>query len=192
MHIPMGEAVHRRWMRDLRLYMLVGGMPQAVDAYIQFNDMRAVDDAKRELLELYYNDFRRIDSSGRASRIFSAIPSQLNSNASRYQISSVIENQTVERMSEIITDIEDSQTVTMAYHVNDPNVGMGMYKDFSRYKMFMADTGLFVTTAIIDKSYTEKIIYNKLLSDKLEAHIGYVYENLVEQILTASGNKQFN
>lgn len=191
MHIPMGEAVHRRWMRDLRLYMLVGGMPQAVDAYIQFNDMRAVDDAKREILELYYNDFRRIDSSGRASRIFSAIPSQLNSNASRYQISSVIENQTVERMSEIITDIEDSQIVTMAYHVNDPNVGMGMYKDFSRYKMFMADTGLFVTTAFIDKSYTENIIYNKLLSDKLEANLGYVYENLVAQMLTASGNKIF-
>ena len=191
MHRPMGDSVHRQWMRDLRLYMLVGGMPQAVDAYLQYKDMRAVDDVKREILELYYNDFRKIDSTGRASRLFSAIPSQLNSNASRYQVSGVIENQTAERVAEVIADMEDSQTILMAYHVNDPEVGMGQFKDFSRYKMFMADTGLFVTLAFWDKSYTENIIYNKLLSDKLEANLGYVYENLIAQMLKTAGNELY-
>ena len=92
MKMPMGDAVHRRWMRDLMLYMLVGGMPQAVDAYLRNKDMKAVDETKREIIELYYNDFRRIDTTGRASRLFSAIPGQLNTNASRYQVGSVIEN----------------------------------------------------------------------------------------------------
>lgn len=191
MKMPMGDAVHRRWMRDLRLYMLVGGMPQAVDTYLRYKDMRSVDQTKREIIELYYNDFRRIDTTGRASRFFSAIPGQLNTNASRYQVGSVIENQTANRVAEVIADMEDSQTVTMAYHVNDPNVGMGLFKDYNRYKMFIADTGLFVTLAFWDKDYTENLIYNKLLSDKLAANLGYVYENLVAQMLRTSGNQLF-
>ncbi|MBO7476593.1 MAG: ATP-binding protein [Salinivirgaceae bacterium] len=191
MRMPMGNAVHRRWMRDIRLYMLVGGMPQAVNAYIESNDMQAVDEVKRGIIELYHNDFRRIDATGRASRLFTAIPSQLNSNASRYQVGGVIENQTSARIAEIVAEMEDSKTITMAYHVTDPNVGMGMFKDYSRYKMFLADTGLFVTLAFWDKKYTENLIYNKLLSDKLEANLGYVYENLVAQMLLAAGNKLF-
>ena len=87
--------------------------------------------------------------------------------------------------------MESSQTIAMAYHVSDPNVGMGMFKDYSRYKMFLADTGLFVTLAFKNKSYTENIIYQKLLSDKLSANMGYIYENLVAQMLRTSGNDLF-
>ena len=188
---PMGDAVHRKWMRELRLYMLVGGMPQAVDAYLKYNDLREVDDAKRNILSLYDNDFIKIDGSGRASKIFSAIPSQLNNNASRYQMGSVIENQTAGRLAETVFDIQDSKAAVMAFHVTDPNVGMGMFKDYSRYKMFMADTGLFVTLTFKNKLYTENIIYQKLLSDKLEANLGYVYENLVAQMLHTAGHDLF-
>lgn len=185
----MGDAVHRKWMRELRLYMLVGGMPQAVDAYINYNDLRKVDEAKRDILSLYDDDFRRIDNSGRASKLFAAIPSQLNSNASRYQVGSVIEGQTNERVAELVAEMEDSETVIIAYNVNDPGAGMGMFKDYARYKLFLADTGLFVTLAFNNKSYVENVIYQKLLSDKLEANLGYVYENLVAQMLYTSGNK---
>ncbi len=185
----MGDAVHRKWMRELRLYMLVGGMPQAVDAYINYNDLRQVDEVKRDILSLYDDDFRRIDNSGRASKLFAAIPSQLNNNASRYQVGSVIEGQTNERVAELVAEMEDSETVIMAYNVNDPGAGMGMFKDYSRYKMFLADTGLFVTLAFNNKTYVENVIYQKLLSDKLEANLGYVYENLVAQMLYTSGNK---
>lgn len=188
---PMGDAVHRKWMRELRLYMLVGGMPQAVDAYIQYNDMREVDDAKRYILDLYDNDFMKIDTSGRASKLFAAIPSQLNSNASRYQVGSVIENQTAARLADIVAEMQDCKAVVMAYHVNDPNVGMGMFLDYSRYKMFMADTGLFVTLAFRNKVYADNIIYQKLLVDKLDANLGYVYENLVAQMLYTAGNELF-
>lgn len=188
---PMGEAVHRRWMRDLRLYMLVGGMPQAVEAYLQSNDMSAVDEVKRGILEIYESDFFRIDPSGRASKIFSAIPAQLNSNASRYQFGKTIKRQSSDKTKELIAEIESSKTVTIAHHVNDPQVGMGMFADFDVYKMFLADTGLFVTLAFKDKLYTENEIYRKLLSDKLESNMGYVYENLVAQMLKTKGYEVF-
>ena len=85
----------------------------------------------------------------------------------------------------------DSMVVTLAYHANDPNVGMGLSRDFNRYKMFLCDTGLFVTLAFWDKDYTENTIYNKLLSDKLSANLGYVYENLAAQMLRTAGNELY-
>ncbi len=192
LHRPIGEATHRKLMRDLRLYMLVGGMPQAVEAYINHNDMRMVDDTKREILDLYESDLRKLDPVGNtASQLFRAIPNQLNSNASRYMTSGIVTNKRTDKITSIISDLEDSKTVVMAYHVNDPGIGMGMFQDFDRYKMFLADTGLFVTLAFMEKSYTENIIYQKLLSDKLDANLGYIYENLVAQILYSQGNKLF-
>ena len=182
---------HRQMMRDFRLYMLVGGMPQAVDEYLRVNNLQLVDRVKRNILDLYEEDFRKIDPTGRASKLFAAIPGQLTSNASRFQVGSIDENQRPSRVAELVADMEDSMTINMAYRVNDPNVGMGLFKDFEHYKMFLADTGLFVTLAFRDKSFTDNVIYNKLLSDKLEANLGYVYENVVAQMLKASGNELF-
>lgn len=184
--IPLGVA-HRSQMRDLRLYMLVGGMPQAVDAYLKTNNMQQVDVVKREIIQLYDDDFRKIDVSGRASRLFFNIPGQLSKNASRYRIANAIERKT-ESVDTVIADMEDSMVVTLAYHADDPNVGMGLNKDLDHYKLFLTDTGLFVTLAFWDKTYTENIVYNKLLSDRLSANLGYVYENLVAQMLRTAGN----
>ncbi len=94
-------------------------------------------------------------------------------------------------MLELLKTLEDSKITNMAYHVDDPNVGMPLSTNFEKFKMFVADTGLFVTLAFWDKSFTENIIYSKLLSDKLAANLGYVYENLAAQMLTASGNRLF-
>ena len=188
---PFGDAVHRKLMRDFRLYMLVGGMPQAVDAYIRTNNLSIVDSIKRNIIELYEDDFRKIDQSGRASKIFSSIPAQLTSNSSRYNIASVVENGRSESIEAVIADMEDSMTINMAYHANDPSVGMNLHKNVSKYKMFMADTGLFVTMAFKDKDYTENTIYQKLLSDKLSADLGYIYENVVAQMLKAMGNELY-
>lgn len=187
---PLEES-HRKLMRDLRLYMLVGGMPQAVDTYLKTNNMQFVDAQKREIIELYKDDFNKIDPTGRASLLFAAIPAQLSSNAGRYQVSGVIENQDAQRVAAVVADMADSMTVSLSYHVNDPNVGMPLSLNIYRYKMFVADTGLFVTLAFWDKDYTENIIYSKLLSDKLDANLGYVYENLVAQMLRTSGNELF-
>lgn len=171
--------------------MLVGGMPQAINTYIETNNLSKVDETKRKIIKLYEDDLLKIDTSGRASKMFLSIPTALSRNASRYVPSSIIGETNEEKMLELLKTLEDSKITNMAYHVDDPNVGMPLSTNFEKFKMFVADTGLFVTLAFWDKSFTENIIYSKLLSDKLAANLGYIYENLAAQMLTASGNKLF-
>ena len=188
---PAGNAIHRNLMRIFRLYMLIGGMPQAVETYLEKNNLQAVDEIKREIVDLYEEDFTKIDASGLAGDIYDAIPANLSSNASRYILSNAREGIRSERVRDLLPDILSSYTVNIAYHANNPVVGMALEKDVGKYKLFTSDVGLFVTLAFRDKNYVENIIYNKLLSDKLEANLGYVYENVVAQMLIAKGNNLF-
>ncbi len=189
--MPLGDAVHRKLMRDFRLYMLVGGMPQAVSAYIRTNNFSAVDLAKRDIIALYEEDFGKIDGSGRAKAMYDAIPAQLSKNASRYQIGKTLPNEKVERVINIIKDMEDSMTTNIAFHSNDPNAGLALTKNEEYFKMYTSDTGLFVTLAFMDSDITENVIYNKLLNDKLSTNLGYVYENVIAQMLRATGKNLF-
>lgn len=188
---PVGVQIHRKLMRDFRLYMLVGGMPQAVNEYIETNNFRKVDQIKRDILNLYEDDFKKIDPTGKLSSLFDAIPAQLNKNASRYQVSSVLNGERAENILESIAELKDSKTVLVSYHANDPNAGMSNNKDLGKFKLFLSDTGLFTTLMFKDVDFTENIIYEKLLNDKLSANLGYLYENAVAQILTANGNALF-
>lgn len=188
----LGDATMRQLLRDFRLYMLVGGMPQAVNTYMETNNLTEVDNKKREILEVYIDDFLKIDPSGKISKMFSAIPAQLCKNASRYQQTSVLgKNESADNIAEFLRDMEDSLTVNFAHHSDNPSVGLPAHTDYSQYKMFMGDTGLFVTLAFWDKEATDNIIYQKLLSDKLSADLGYVYENIVAQMLVSAGNRLF-
>ena len=186
-----GNAMHRNLMRVFRLYMLIGGMPQAVETYIEQNNLQEVDEVKREIVDLYEEDFTKIDGTGLAGDIYDAIPANLSSNASRYVLSNAREGTRAEQVRELIPDMLSSFTVNIAYHANNPGVGMSLTKDAGRYKLFLSDVGLFVTLAFKDKNYTDNVIYNKLLSDKLDANLGYIYENVVAQMLTAKGNNLF-
>lgn len=188
---PLGDDLNRRMMRDFRLYMLVGGMPKAVSTYIETNNMRLVDEEKRDILRLYESDFMKIDSTGKAAMLFKSIPSQLEKNASRYQVSSVLENQRNSTVLELISEMESSKTVLVSYKSDDPNAGLTRTKDLENFKLFVCDTGLFTTMLFMDKDFTDNIIYEKLLSDKLSVNLGYLYENVVAQILKANGNSLF-
>ncbi len=188
---PLGDDLNRRMMRDFRLYMLVGGMPKAVSTYIETNNMKLVDEEKRDILRLYESDFMKIDSTGKAAMLFKSIPSQLEKNASRYQVSSVLENQRNSTVLELISEMESSKTVLVSYKSDDPNAGLTRTKDLENFKLFVCDTGLFTTMLFMDKDFTENIIYEKLLSDKLSVNLGYLYENIVAQILKANGNSLF-
>ena len=188
---PLGDAAHRKVMRDLRLYMLVGGMPQAVNSYLDTQNLALVDAVKREILELYNDDFYKIDPTGKAASLFKAIPAQLSGNAHRYQITPVVGDMESSSLQALLHEMEESKTVNIAHHADNPNVGLPMTDNLETFKMYVGDTGLFVSLAFADKDVTENIIYQKLLSDKLSANLGYVYENLIAQMLTASGNKLF-
>lgn len=188
---PLGDSAHRSIMRLFRLYMLVGGMPQAIVEYLSNTDFGAVDDVKRDILRLYLDDFRKIDTKGRASTIFKSIPAELSRNILRYRVGEVIENGRLSRLEDIFADIAESKTVNFAYHANDPNVGFALHRNSDFFKMFLADTGLFITLAFMDRDYTDNSIYKKLLSDKLPTDLGYVFENVVAQLLVSSGHSLY-
>ena len=189
---PLGQQTNRKLLRDFRLYMLVGGMPQAVEAYRNTNNFKKVDAIKRDILNLYEDDFVKIDSTGRASMLFDAIPAQLNKNTCRYQVSHVLNRDVrANELLQLIAEMKDSGTVLVSYHASDPNVGMSATIDLAKIKMYICDTGLFTTLMFKDRDFTENEIYEKLLSDKLSTNLGYLYENVVAQILTATGNELF-
>lgn len=188
--LPLDKA-HRDKMRDFRLYMLVGGMPQAVNTYIETNNFSLVDHTKRGIINVYRDDFQKLDPSGRLETLFMEIPSQLSQTNNRYKPYSVLGEVDDDKLLELLKDLEDSKTTLFSYHSNDPNVGMSLTKDISKFKIFCADTGLFVTLAFWDKDHTENVIYQKLLNDKLSTNLGHVYENIIAQVLAASGNKLF-
>ena len=189
---PLGQQTNRKLLRDFRLYMLVGGMPQAVEAYINTNNFKKVDSVKRDILNLYEDDFIKIDSTGRASMLFDAIPAQLNKNTCRYHVSTALKRDVrADDLLQLIAEMKDSKTVLVSYHADNPNVGMSATIDLAKFKMFVCDTGLFTTLMFKDRDFTENELYEKLLSDKLSANLGYLYENVVAQMLTATGNELF-
>lgn len=188
MHIG---GAHRSLMRIFRLYLLVGGMPKAVSEYIDTNDLLRVDKIKRTIINLYLSDFKKIDGSGRISRIFEDIPAQLNRKQSRYMLHPVIGDTAQAKEDALISELASSMTVNMCYHTADPANGLAMDYDKDYFKIYIGDTGLFVTLAFWDRDVAENEIYSKLLSDKLSANLGYVYENATAQILVSSGRKLF-
>lgn len=187
----LGDATNRKLMRDFRLYMLIGGMPQAVASYLETSNLEKVDDVKRSIITLYEDDFNKIDPTGNASKMFHQIPAQLTSNASRYLAWSATDGTRNSELSETISEMKESRVVNLAYHTNDPGAGMALHQNLNKYKMFTGDTGLFVTLAFWDKKFVDNTIYQKLLSDKLSADLGYVYENITAQMLKAAGHELY-
>ena len=188
---PVGQATNRKLMRDIRLYMAVGGMPQAVDAYIKGENFIKIDQVKRQIIALYEDDFKKIDSSGRISAMYHAIPAQLSKDLRKYRITSAIGKRNQTKMEELLHEMIDSKTVLPCYNATNPRVSLSNTKDFSSYKLYLSDTGLFVTLMFIDRKETENEIYGKLLSDKLPANLGYLYENLVAQMINAAGRELY-
>lgn len=188
---PLGDVVCRQMLRDYRLYMLVGGMPQAVNEYLATNNFARVDEMKRTILDLYESDMRKIDASGRASMMFGNVAAQLSHGGGRFRVSAVIGNQRAENILPILEDMKASMMVNVANHCDDPNVGMSLTKNLEKFKLYMNDTGLFVTHVFKDKRAVDNIIYQKLLSDKLEANLGFIFENVVAQTLKANGDELY-
>lgn len=188
--ITLGAA-HRTLMRTFRLYLLVGGMPKAIAEYIDTKDLLRVDKIKRAIIKLYLADLHKIDKSGRISRIFEDVPAQLNRKQSRYMLHPVIGHTDPYKEDSLISELAASMTVNMCYHTADPANGLAMDYDKDYFKIYIGDTGLFITLAFWEKDVAENEIYSKLLSDKLSANLGYVYENATAQIIVASGRKLF-
>lgn len=189
--IAIGESQNRNMMRKFRLYMLVGGMPQAIIAYNKHNNLQEVDEVKRDIIQLYMNDFFKIDSTGKISSLYSAIPSELNKHTASYQISSVLPQDRKNTVREQISELIASKTVIPSYNVLDPSSGLSYMYSSDKFRLYISDTGLLITLMFMDKDFTDNTIYKKLLSDKLSVNMGLVYENIVAQMFVAKGNKIF-
>ena len=181
----VGQAVNRKMMRDFRTYMAVGGMPQAVEAFINDKNFESVDRIKTEIIKLYLDDFFRIDPSGRLSALYDSIPSQLANN-NKFYITKVTNKKVTKKDSEFIFDLINSKTVLPCYRVNDPSLSLNGTKDIYNFKLYLSDIGLFTTLLFNDKISTSQNIYSKLLSNKLDVNLGYLYENAVAQILKSN------
>lgn len=181
----IGQDVNRKLMRDMRIYMAVGGMPQAVEAYVEGRNFSEIDMVKRQILTLYAEDFKKIDNTGRLAAMFNAIPAYLSKGMKKYRLTSVLEKRKSASDEELIYELVDSKTVLISYNTTDPRVSLSLTKDFDSFKLYLADTGLFVTLMFMDRPVTENVIYAKLLADKLPANLGYLYENLVAQIIVS-------
>ena len=187
----IGQATNRKLMRDLRIYMAVGGMPQAVEAYINGKNFSEIDMVKRQIISLYEEDFKKIDAFGRISALYHAIPAQLAKDARKYRITTAIGKRNNTKAEELLYELLDSKTVLPCYNSTNPRASLTDTKDFYSYKLYLSDTGLFVTLIFIDRSVAENDIYAKLLSDKLPANLGYLYENLVAQMIAATGRELY-
>lgn len=188
---PIGQATNRKLMRDLRIYMAVGGMPQAVEAYVDGKNFSEIDMVKRQIITLYEEDFKKIDVSGRLSAMYHSIPTQLAKDSKKYRMKSAISKTSSARTEELLYELIDSKTVLPCFNTTDPNVSLADTKDFDSYKLYVSDTGLFVTMMFMDRSVTENDVYAKLLSDNLPANLGYLYENLMAQMIASTGRELY-
>lgn len=187
----IGEKINRKWMRDFRIYMAIGGMPQAVEAYLAGKDFTEIDKVKRMIINLYEDDFKKIDSSGRISALFHSIPAQLSKGGKRFIPSKATGKRKSTKEEELIHDLVDSKTVLLSHNTSDPRVSLSLTKTLDSYKLYLADTGLFITLMFIDRPEVVNEIYSKLLSDKLPANLGYLYENVVAQMIKACGHELY-
>lgn len=187
----MGNSVNRTAMRNFRIYMAVGGMPQAVESFINTNDFNAVDRVKREIISLYMDDLKKIDASGRLSSMYKSIPSQLALDKKRFVISSATGKQKTRKDEERIYELIDSKIVLPCYNVSQPNLVLSQTKRLDCYKLYMSDVGLFTTLLFDNKEGMVSDIYRKLLSDTLDTDLGYLYENVVAQMITANNRELY-
>lgn len=177
----MGNSLNTKLMRDFRIYMAVGGMPQAVERYLETNNLKKVDEVKREILTLYGDDLKKIDPSGRLSDIYASVPAQLALKKKRFVITKATGKRKTVKDEERLFDLIDSGIVLPCYNVTAPSITLAQERKTEDFKLYLSDTGLFVS--IIFRSDAD--IYRKLLSDKLPANLGYLYENAVAQALTS-------
>lgn len=189
--LQLGETVNRNQMRRYRLYLAVGGMPQAVEAYVEHRSFDEIDDIKREIIALYHEDLYKLDPTGRLSMAYDAIPGQLAGKRKRFILSAATGKEKEEKDIERINDFADSKMVLPCYNVTKPAVSLSQTKDIETYKLYLSDVGLFTTMLFNDSDDSHEDIYKKLLSDKLDADLGYLYENAVAQEIMSKGRKLY-
>ena len=190
---PLGQALHRKAMDYFKEYMIVGGMPQAVEMYSKTRDFEKVDKIKRNILNLYREDIRKHSEelNLKVEQIFDTIPSQLQKHEKKFNISSLDENARYRNYEGAFYWLNDACLVNIAYNTTEPNIGLGQRMDTNSLKCYMFDTGLLLSMTFNEKNIVNEEIYKKILFDKLSFNEGMILENIVAQMLVSSGRKLY-
>lgn len=190
---PLGQALHRKAMDYFRQYLIVGGMPQAVDAYVATRDFDRVDRVKRDILELYRADIVK-HAAGyemKVEQIFDDIPAQLQKHDKKFRLSFLKKEARFRDYEDAMFWLSDAMIVNICYNSTEPNIGLKLNMNRMTYKCYMADTGLLISHAFDENGIVSEEIYKKLLFDKLEVNKGMIVENIVAQMLVAGGHKLY-
>ena len=190
---PLGQTLHRKIMNDFRQYMLVGGMPQSVLAYVDGKNFEASDEAKRRILQLYRNDVSKFASGyeEKVYAVFDGIPGQLSKKEKKYKLSSINKNARFRSYEDSFIWLSESMVVNVCFNATDPSVGLALSADHATQKCYMADTGLLVAQTFMDRSFTDNELYRAILFDKLDINEGMIMENIVAQMLRQNGHKLY-
>ena len=190
---PMGQLMHRRAMDYFRLYMIVGGMPQAVEKYVETRDFAKVDKLKRRILDLYRSDISKFAKGydTKVKSIFEEIPSQLQKHEKKFRLSALKEGARARDYETAFFWLDDAMIINSCYKTTEPNVGLNLNKDTNTMKCYMADTGLLISHAFDTNEIVSEDLYRKILLDKLEMNSGMIIENIVAQMLRTAGHKLF-
>ena len=190
---PMGQLMHRRAMDYFRLYMIVGGMPQAVEKYVETRDFSKVDKLKRRILDLYRSDISKFAKGydTKVKSIFEEIPSQLQKHEKKFRLSALKEGARARDYETAFFWLDDAMITNSCYNTTEPNVGLNLNKDTNTMKCYMADTGLLISHAFDTNEIVCEDLYRKILLDKLEMNSGMIIENIVAQMLRTAGHKLF-
>lgn len=182
---PLGATLHRKIMNDFRQYVLVGGMPQSVLAYIKGKNFEASDIAKRRILQLYRNDVAKF-AAGYEDKVFAVfdnIPGQLSKKEKKYKLSSITKQARFRTYEDSFVWLNEAMIVNNCYNATDPHIGLALSSNSTTQKCYMADTGLLVTHTFRDKKFTDNELYKAILFDKLSINEGMLMENIVAQML---------
>ncbi len=190
---PMGQVLHRKAMDYFRQYLIIGGMPQAVQEYVDTKDFDKVDRIKRDILTLYRADIvKHADGYEiKVESIFDEIPAQLQKHEKKFKLSSIKKDARLRDYEDALFWLDDAMIVNICYNSTAPNIGLKLNMDRLTLKCYMADTGLLISHAFDENGLLSEEIYKKLLFGKLEVNEGMIVENIVAQMLTASGHKLY-
>lgn len=188
----LGDDIHRKILKEFRIYMAVGGMPQAVEAYVEGKSYKQIDRVKKGILRLYTNDLKKHDSldADRAEIVFKSIPEQLSNHNSVFRLSVVDQNARTKNCANAIEFLNETMIVNNCVNVTDPQVALEMYADRAKFKMFLGDTGLLVTHILNNGGDTDKM-YRSLIIDDLGINQGMIFENMAAQMLRANGHELY-
>lgn len=189
----MGQAMHRKAMDYFRQYLIVGGMPQAVKEYVKYKDFDRVDRVKRDILTLYSADIVKYAKGYemKVASIFQEIPAQLQKHEKHFKLASLKKEARFREYEEALFWLDDAMITNICYNSAEPSIGLRLNRNRLTLKCYMADTGLLISHAFDEKGIVSEEIYKKLLFDKLEVNKGMIVENIVAQMLVASGHKLY-